>query len=211
MNYQRPYILFIFVRLLGYVCYNRARKWNPCDGQTGYTTHILDAKVDAYLCELFDSIKQKGISTLIDEKSELLEAAENLLMETERQLEKAQRQYDEMKSQLMHSIEAAEPSRLAIVMEVLDSAYEKIAVLKQQQSDLQYQIEEMTEAIMEAEKNCERIIEWANIYHICGRETRKMIAGYMLKRVEVSRGYHLSIQLNDFGIANITLGNTLID
>ena len=148
---------------------------------------------------------------LIDEKSEQLAAAENLLLETERQLEKAQRQYDEMKSQLMHSLDAAEPSRLNIVMEVLDSAYEKIAVLKQQQSDLQYQIEEMTEAIMEAEKNCERIMEWANIYHVCGKETRKMIAGYMLKRVEVSRGYHLSIQLNDFGIANITLGNTLID
>ena len=63
----------------------------------------------------------------------------------------------------------------------------------------------------EAEKNCERIMEWANIYHICGKETRKMIAGYMLKRVEVSRGYHLRIQVNDFGIANITLGNTLID
>ena len=147
-----------------YVCYNRARKWNPCDGQTGYTTHILDAKVDAYLCELFDGIKQKGISTLIDEKSEQLETAENLLMETEHQLEKAQRQYDEMKSQLMNSLEAAEPSRLAIVMEVLDSAYEKIAVLKQQQADLQYQIEEMTEAIIEAEKNRERIMEWANIW-----------------------------------------------
>ncbi len=194
-----------------YVCYNRTRKWNPCDGQTGYTTHILDAKVDNYLCELFESIKQKGISMLIDEKSEQLAAAENLLLETELQLEKAQRQYDEMKSQLMQSLEAAEPSRLNIVMEVLDSAYEKIAVLKQQHSDLQYQIEEMTEAIMEAEKNCERIMEWANIYHICGKETRKMIAGYMLKRVEVSRGYHLRIQVNDFGIANITLGNTLID
>lgn len=193
-----------------YVCYNRARKWNPCDGQTGYTTHILDAKVDNYLCELFEGIKQKGISMLIDEKSEQL-AAENLLLGTELQLEKAQRQYDEMKSQLMQSLEAAEPSRLNIVMEVLDSAYEKIAVLKQQQSDLQYQIEEMTEAIMEAEKNCERIMEWANIYHICGKETRKMIAGYMLKRVEVSRGYHLRIQVNDFGIANITLGNALID
>ncbi len=107
-----------------------------------------------------------------------------------------------MKSCLMQSIEAAEPSRMTILMEVLDSAYGKIAVLKQQQSNLLYQIEEMTEAIIDAQRNCERIIEWANIFHICGKETQKMIAGYMLKRVEVSRGYHLRVQVNDFGIAN---------
>ncbi len=186
-----------------YVCYNRARKWNPCDGQTGYTTHILDAKVSAYLCELFEEIKRKGISMLIDEQSEQLNAAKKQLLETERQIEEAQHKYDEMKSHLMQSIEAAEPSRMTILMDVLDSAYEKIAVLKQQQSDLLYQIEEMTEAIIDAQRNCERIIEWANIFHICGKETQKMIAGYMLKRVEVSRGYHLRIQVNDFGIANL--------
>lgn len=194
-----------------YVCYNRAIKWKPCDGQTGYTTHILDAKINTYLCELFDGIKQKGISMLIEEKSEQLIAAEKRLLETELQISEAQHQYDEMKSQLMQSAETANHSRLTILMEILDSAYEKIAVLKQQQSEFQYQVEKITEAIMDAEKNFERIIEWANIFQICGKETQKMIAGYMLKRVEIFRGYHLRIQANDFGIANITLDNIIID
>ncbi len=194
-----------------YICYNKTRKQNPCNGQTGYTAHILDAKVKAYLRQVFTIIKTNGVTALTEQKSEQLAIVENELQNINHQLNEAQCQYDEMKTRLAHALKTAEPARLNILMEVLDSAYEKVAVLKQKQLDLRSESEELTNAVMDAEKNCARLLEWANIFEVCSGETQKMIAGYILKRVDVFRDYNLSIQLNDFGIANIIIDHAPIE
>ena len=40
-----------------YVCYNKTRKRSNCDGQTGYTMHILDKMVTDILHQVFDRMR----------------------------------------------------------------------------------------------------------------------------------------------------------
>ena len=47
----------VFRRRVRYVCYNKTRHRVDCDGQTGYTTHILDGMVTKVLHQIFDKMK----------------------------------------------------------------------------------------------------------------------------------------------------------
>ena len=47
----------VFRRRVRYVCYNKTRHRVDCDGQTGYTTHILDGLVTRVLHQVFDKMK----------------------------------------------------------------------------------------------------------------------------------------------------------
>lgn len=191
-----------------YVCYNKTRKSAPCNGQTGYTAHILDAKVKAYLLQVFSEIKTQDNSTLTNEKRTQLEIVEEELRQVGHQLQGPQQNYDTMKAQLAQSLQNAETMRFNALMEVLDTAFEEVSELRQKQCELKSQIEELSESILASEKQYERIREWANIFEGCSTETQKMIAGYMLRRVTVFRGYNLSIQLNDGSMESIAAQKT---
>lgn len=92
-----------------YVCYNKTRHCKQCDGQTGYTMHLLDAAVSEMLHTLMTTLSIMSDCTPPDE----------------------------------------ELSRLLMVIK---------------------------------------------IYDIGNQEMRKMIAGYLLKRVTVHRGYQIDIE-----------------
>ncbi len=47
-----------------YVCYNKTRHQADCDGQTGYTMHLLDEKVTSLLHHLFARLAEESRETL---------------------------------------------------------------------------------------------------------------------------------------------------
>ena len=40
-----------------YICYGKTRKQTDCDGQTGYTAHILDGIIDKLVRQIFERMK----------------------------------------------------------------------------------------------------------------------------------------------------------
>ena len=184
-----------------YICYNKVRKRCPCSGPTGYTAHILDARVKAYLRELFAAVKRGGISVVTDDQKKQLEKKQAELLELTQQFEESQSQYELFKNRLLDSIRQTDSTRQSMLTEVLDEAYERVVSLRKDVGILQAQMEELSETVTESEKCAARIMEWANIFEVCSVETQKMIAGYMLKCVTVFRDYRVDIQTNDLGIA----------
>ena len=45
------------VKRVRYICYGKTRKQTECDGQTGYTAHILDGIVDKLVRQIFERMK----------------------------------------------------------------------------------------------------------------------------------------------------------
>ena len=194
-----------------YICYNKVRRRCPCDGPTGYTAHILDAKIKSYLRELFAVVKRSGISTVTDDKKKQLEEKQAELLTLKQQFEEAQSQYKLFKARLIDSIQQADSTRQLMLTEVLDTAYEKVASLRQGVGNLQSQVDELADSVIESGKRAARIMEWANIFDVCSAETQKMIAGYVLKCVTVYRDYRVDIQTNDIDIAIPILNTELIE
>ena len=45
------------VKRVRYICYGKTRKQTECDGQTGYTAHILDGIIDKMVRQIFERMK----------------------------------------------------------------------------------------------------------------------------------------------------------
>ena len=51
-----------------YVCYGKTRKQTDCDGQTGYTAHILDDIIDKMLHEIFKQLGSVSKQNLLNKQ-----------------------------------------------------------------------------------------------------------------------------------------------
>ena len=54
------------VKRVRYICYGKTRKQTECDGQTGYTAHILDGMIDKIVRQIFERMRSVPKSEIIN-------------------------------------------------------------------------------------------------------------------------------------------------
>ena len=54
---NREKLQIIVVKRVRYICYGKTRKQTDCNGQTGYTAHILDGIIDKLVRRIFERMK----------------------------------------------------------------------------------------------------------------------------------------------------------
>lgn len=54
------------VKRVRYICYGKTRKQTECDGQTGYTAHILDSIIDKVVRQIFERMKAIPKSEIVN-------------------------------------------------------------------------------------------------------------------------------------------------
>lgn len=180
-----------------YVCYGKTRKQTECDGQTGYTMHILDGIIDQTVREIFR--KMKGVS-----KNDLLQAryAKELnlrkshLTEVKAELSKATESLNVLRAEIVRSIQGESAFSQDTLAGLIRDSESKC-------SELQNQYEEVEAAVLSEEQlldhfasQYEVLISWADLYDHASFEAKKMIVNCMIRKVEVFRDYKLHIEFN---------------
>ena len=74
-----------------------------------------------------------------------------------------------------------------------ESECERIKVLC---NNAQKDVDDTENLLKELSDSFDELISWAEIYDEASFEKKKMIANYMIKRVEVTKGYELKIDFN---------------
>ena len=151
----------VFRRRVRYVCYNKTRHRVDCDGQTGYTTHILDGMVT----KEYESVKEK-LYDVIRGKSSLPES---------------------------------------VLTEMANEAKEKMLAASEKVSALSAEMEQSTTKADEIRKDYQRILKWSELFDDSDIVTKKMVAGYLIKRIDVYADYRLHIEFN-INFAQFELG-----
>ena len=54
------------VKRVRYICYSKTRKQTECDGQTGYTAHILDGIIDKLVRQIFERMRSVPKGELVN-------------------------------------------------------------------------------------------------------------------------------------------------
>ena len=68
------------VKRVRYICYGKTRKQTDCDGQTGYTAHILDRIIDKLVRQIFERMKAIPKSEIVSARyQEKMEQRKSLL------------------------------------------------------------------------------------------------------------------------------------
>ena len=182
-------------RRIRYVCYNKTRHRAECDGQTGYTMHILDGMAAEVLRQIFDKMKA------VSEEEIVARTQQNMtvdiraeLSDAKREFVKATQDYENVKAKLMAVIRGESSLPESVLSDMAEDAKKKMMKASEKVSALNAEVRQSDERSEEIRKSYQRVLSWSEMFDNSDMAVKKMVAGYLIKRIEVYSGYRLHIE-----------------
>lgn len=180
-----------------YVCYNKTRRRQECDGQTGYTMHILDGMVTKILHGIFDKMKgatsEMIVGSAMQKKMALLHQS---LQQAQADNRKANREYASLKEEILKAVQGKSALPMDVLSEVLEETRQRVVATSQRVTELTLESEQEAAKAQEMQQEYDRIAKWSEMFDRSDIATKKMICGYMIERVTVRRNYQLEVKLH---------------
>lgn len=193
-------------RRIRYVCYNKTRHRAECSGQTGYTMHILDGMVTEVLHQIFDRMKAVREDEIVSRTQMNVTAdVKNQLTAAKREFTRATREYDAVKSKLMAIIRGESNLPESVISEMAEDAKKKMMAASEKVSALNAEMEQSNSRTNEIRRDYQSIMKWSEIFDSSDVAVKKMVAGYLIKKISVYSGYRLHIEFN-INFAQFELG-----
>ena len=93
------------VKRVRYICYGKTRKQTDCNGQTGYTAHILDGIIDKLVRRIFERMKAIPKSDIVNLRyQEKMEERKCLLQRVRADYTKAAHELDMLKVEVIKAL-----------------------------------------------------------------------------------------------------------
>ena len=196
----------VFRRRVRYVCYNKTRHRVDCDGQTGYTAHILDGLVTRVLHQVFDKMKSIRADEIVSRTQMNVEASvKDQLAAARKEFAKATKEYEAVKAKLYDVIRGNSNLPESVLSEMADEAKAKMMEASEKVSELSSEAEKNSSRAEEIRRDYRRILKWSELFDESDMATKKMVAGYLIKRIDVYTDYRLHIEFN-INFAQFELG-----
>ena len=196
----------VFRRRVRYVCYNKTRHRVDCDGQTGYTAHILDGLVTRVLHQVFDKMKSIREDEIVSRTQMNVEASvKDQLAAARKEFAKATKEYEAVKAKLYDVIRGNSNLPESVLSEMADEAKAKMMEASEKVSELSSEAEKNSSRAVEIRRDYRRILKWSELFDESDMATKKMVAGYLIKRIDVYTDYRLHIEFN-INFAQFELG-----
>ncbi|MPM05903.1 hypothetical protein SDC9_52198 [bioreactor metagenome] len=180
-----------------YICYNRSRRRAECDGQLGYTSHILDGMIIEILHKVFDSLTAADENVILGgaelrQRAELEAAIKRLKADNT----KAYAEYEALKAEVVKAVQGKSKMPVDILSELVDEKRDKVAETSEELTAIMSELDEAEEKTKALKGDLAQIRTWSEIFDDSDLDTRKMITSYMIKRINVYEGYRLDIEMN---------------
>ncbi len=185
------------VKRVRYVCYGKTRKQTECDGQTGYTAHILDGIIDKVVRQIFERMRAIPKSEIVNVRyHEKMNERKNLLSAVRADYTKAAAELDALKAEVIKAIHGESAFSKELLASLITEAEAKCGELQKAFEQAQADYDEGQAILQSLNAQYDDIISWAELYDTASIEAKKMIVGCLISRVEVYRDYKLHIDFN---------------
>jgi DNA invertase Pin-like site-specific DNA recombinase len=179
-----------------YVCYNKTRHKQHCDGQTGYTVSKLDKVIDEIISDLFARLCDIPKEAVIERRyAQRIGECQKALEHAKATLQGHAAEVLEYKAEVIKVIRGES----TLNADLLNSLYEE-AKAKEEAAELR--VRECEESLRSSEQTRASLAEefdnirgWSELYDTCDMATRKMIVTRLFKEIRVKQGYEVDIDL----------------
>ena len=180
-----------------YVCYNKTRHRVECDGQTGYTMHILDEIIVKILHQVFDKMKSASSDTIVGNACQKQMALlQGDLKRARTENTKANTDYESLKAEVLKAVQGKSLLPIEVLNEMLEETRQRVLDTSHRVTELTMELEGENSKLAEMQAEFECLATWSEIFDSSDTATQKMICGYIIKRVSVRRDYQLSVEFN---------------
>ena len=185
------------VKRVRYICYGKTRKQTDCDGQTGYTAHVLDGIVEKVVRQIFERMKAIPKSEIVNIRyREKMEERKNLLRSIRADYTKAAAELDMLKAEVIKALRGESSFTKELLASLITEAETKRAELQKHFEDAQAAYDEGQSMLETLNAQYDDIISWSEMYDTASLEAKKMIVNCLIKLIDVYRDYKLHIDFN---------------
>ena len=180
-----------------YICYGKTRKQTECDGQTGYTAHILDGIIDKVVRQIFERMKAIPKSEIVNIRyREKMEERKALLKSAKSDYAKAAAELDTLRAEVIKSLRGESAFPQDLLSSLISDCETKCLEVQRTMEAAQAAYDEGQAVLEHLNAQYDDIISWADMYDTASMEAKKMIVSCLIRRVEVYRDYRLHIDFN---------------
>jgi exonuclease VII small subunit len=180
-----------------YVCYNKTRHPELCNGQTGYSVRKLDAIAEALLHSVFEKISDNPGEDHIQKRyEELLEERKANFKRAKELFEKCAGELSEYEAEVINVIRGQSKFSPELINKLQAEAAVKTQEARQNMEHCEAELQNSQELFTDLQQQFDDIVTWAQMYEDCSMDSKKMIANHMIKSVRANRDYELDIELN---------------
>lgn len=185
------------VKRIRYICYNKTRRRLECDGQTGYTMHLLDDAVIQVLHQIFDRMSVVPDNMIVGNAQDRhMTELRTEIKRVKAENAKANTEYESLKAEVVKAVQGKSKMPVDILSELVNESRDKVLATSERLVTLMAELERGNEKATEMKNELSRIRTWSEIFDESNMEVKKMITSYIIKRVNVFKDYKLDIELN---------------
>lgn len=184
-------------RRVRYTCQTKSRTHGECDGQTGYTVHILDEKIDMIVRTILAKArKMTRTEVMMACYSNDVNSKKAYVKKAEKDLEKAEAGLRNLTQELQKVL----TGESEFSPQMLNTAYKEQEIrcneLREALCKAQRELQDDESKLKDIGSLYDDMLEWAFAYDKASTSAKKMIISNLIERVEVYRGYQLKIKFN---------------
>lgn len=180
-----------------YYCYGKVKKQTECDGQTGYTAHILDDMIDQIVKDVFSRMKNVTKAELIQSRfNREMSEKKSHLTALKADYAKAANTVDLLKGEVLRCITGESGFSREMLSGMIEDAESKCCELQTLVASAEQAVQEEELLQREITEKYNEMVSWSDLYTQSSLETKKMIVSCLIKRIEVFRDYKLNVEFN---------------
>lgn len=184
------------VKRVRYICYGKTRKQTECDGQTGYTAHILDGIIDKVARQIFERMKAIPKSEIVNTRYRAkVEERQALLKGIKADHAKAAAELDTLRAEVIKSIRGESAFSQELLGSLVKDAETKCLEVQQQLEAAQQAYEDGQAMLAHLNTQYDDIVSWADMYDTASMEAKKTIINCLIIKVECLPGLQAAHRL----------------
>ena len=187
-----------------YVCYNRTRHPDRCDGQTGYTTSRLDDVVEKVVLSIFPKIKEAPGEQVISKQFDARIAGIKLNLEQAKiALSKNLEELSILEDELIKVLRGTSSLKPELLNKKHDEAERAVEQRRAIVESLEQELDNSKDTMRQVTRQYNEVLTWADMFADSEMDVKKMIVAQLISAVRVSADYKIEI---DFRISERELG-----
>ena len=180
-----------------YHCYHRNRKLSPCDGAYAYTAEKVDEAVSDIVKQYLDQIKDTPKDMALENRyRKQLQELQSRKKQLEKEHEKIAKKVQTLTDEIGRALMGDSKFDLDTLSVAIENARTELRGNEDATTECARQLAEQREAIEGLDGKYEQFRSWAEEFENAPLAVKKMITGQLITRIELKKGYELTIYFN---------------
>ena len=196
-NYKRADGTVRTDRKYRYICYQRSRDKDSCDGSTTYMAERIEPVICQLAMEFLDKIKSIPKKTALKKRyDKQIESCKRLKSELVKDKEKNTKQLDVLKGEIPNALVGESAFSIQDLSSSIEILKEKISKIEEDIEHCERTLQERNNALKAIDYNYEECLSWAEIFKDAPHDKKKMILSHIFSEIRIGKGYEIEVVYN---------------